>query len=709
MVLFPYVLAKSDGLPLEAHLSQVAEAAGYMSSFFGRETELAIKAAWLHDIGKVNPHFQARLNKQHNSRFWQATNSFRHEIASLLFLPLFDKKLWEPLAEMVVAHHKSVDEKEKGLFQLFEDNGYEKVLADYTLNFSEWKKQAIQLLAQHLPLEKNDFSDQELKEVFQWLDEWSFGLKSDYRWSRGKGLLMAADHFASALQYETTARLPHLFTLPEVQRFEMGNPLFPLSQKPFEIPLSHTLVVAPTGAGKTNYLMRRCRGRVFYVLPFQASIDAMTDRFKAAMPQNVASIFKLHASSHLPAEGEEPFTPDLQLQPMVGAAVKVLTPFQIAAVALGTKGFESQLLDLQGCDVVMDEIHTYNEKAMAIVKGICRSLLHMGCRLHIGTATMPTALYQPLKTMLGNDVLEVQLTMEELASYDRHIVHKCKADEIETILNRELASGKRILWVCNTVGRAQACYMKTLEEWPEVKKMLIHSRFRRNDRKEREKALKEDFAINAGPCLVVSTQVVEVSLDISFDAMVTDCAPIDSLVQRFGRVNRKRLAEGDRYLAPVYVVEPEGNTLPYRKEVLEATYSMLPDGQCLATTQLQSMIDAVYPNLPTSEIEHSLVFSAEGHFRKPFLCHETSHALMELLEFEGDTAILEVDIEAYRKANWIKRKGFEIPVHGNTIRYSAPDAYRLKDVGAEPWVVDQANHQYQLFGLRFDQPNSNLL
>lgn len=709
MVQFPQVLAKSDGLSLEAHLGHVAEASAYIAPYFGLDRALAYQAGWLHDIGKVNPHFQARLAGKHNSRYWQSTHSFRHEIASLLFLPLFPESQWEPLAEMVVAHHKSVDEEDKGLFHLLFHSDWNTVLQQYTNGFADWKNTAIQILTQALKLEKKGLDQAEIEAAFQWLDDWYEAKNVEYNWNRGKGLLMAADHLASAIHFKVGERLPLLFKTPKVSRFEMGNPLFPLSNKPFITAHKHTLVIAPTGAGKTNYLMRRCTGRVFYVLPFQASIDAMTERLQHTMPENADSIFKLHAASHIPAEGEEAFTPEIQLQPMVGAAVKVLTPFQIAAIALGTKGFESQLLDLEGCDVVLDEIHTYDEKAMAIVKGICRSLLEIGCRLHIGTATMPGALYHPLKEMLGSDVLEVHLTKEELQSYDRHVVHKCREEKVLNIINQALSEHKRVLWVCNTVSKAQENYRQALDEWPDVKKMLIHSRFRRMDRKKREKDLKEDFAVQPGPCLVVSTQVVEVSLDISFDVMVTDCAPIDSLIQRFGRVNRKRLAEAERYLAPVYVVAPEGNGKPYNKNTLEATYQILPDGAVLATARLQEMIDAVYPQLPETKIEDSLIFMENGGFKLKALCHNTGNALSELLEFEGDTAILESDLQAYKEASWIERKAFEIPVRAQSIKYGAPAAYRLKGVGAEPHVIDQAPEQYELFGLRFDQPDTNLL
>lgn len=67
--------------------------------------------------------------------------------------------------------------------------------------------------------------------------------------------------------------------------------------------------------------------------------------------------------------------------------------------------------------------------------------------------------------------------------------------------------------------------------YPNIDKMLIHSRYKRKDRARLEDELKKEFNVmDDEPCVVVSTQVVEVSLDISFDVMITECAPIDALI-----------------------------------------------------------------------------------------------------------------------------------------------------------------------------------
>ena len=73
--------------------------------------------------------------------------------------------------------------------------------------------------------------------------------------------------------------------------------LYPLSFVDTSDERRNTIVTAPTGAGKTDFLLRRCKGRVFYTLPFQASINAMYDRIKNDLKNTDAHVYLLHAAA----------------------------------------------------------------------------------------------------------------------------------------------------------------------------------------------------------------------------------------------------------------------------------------------------------------------------------------------------------------------------------------------------------------------------
>ena len=369
------------------------------------------------------------------------------------------------------------------------------------------------------------------------------------------------------------------------------------------------MVTAPTGAGKTDFLLKRCRGRVFYTLPFQASINAMYDRIKTDLNDTDAQIYLLHAASNLIAE--DGTLEEVILQRHIGASVKVLTPHQMASLVFGIKGYEAMAADLQGCDIILDEIHTYSDIIQSIVLRIIEILLALNCRIHIGTATMPSALYEKVLSLLGNKekVYEVKLPNDTLASFNRHIIYKVESfDQCGIWLSDAIAHQQKILIVCNQVKRAQQLYLELSDRYPDVQRMLIHSRFKRGDRQRLEQELKNKFNALSETCIVVSTQVVEVSLDISFDLMITECAPIDALIQRFGRINRKRSAATIGKYKPIYVLAPPENereARPYSLPVLQRSYEVLPDGAVLHETGIQQMLDKVYPDITITNIDYS--------------------------------------------------------------------------------------------------------
>ena len=134
-------------------------------------------------------------------------------------------------------------------------------------------------------------------------------------------------------------------------------------------------------------------------------------------------------------------------------------------------------------------------------------------------------------------------------TFNRHKIYKInEIDEIFNILSYAFKNKEKVLVIFNTIKQAQNAYKVFSEKFSNIPMMLIHSRFKRADRVKLETCLKnkfngdgsKEFGNGLCPCLVISTQVVEVSLDISFDRMITQSAPLDSLIQRFGRVNRKR-------------------------------------------------------------------------------------------------------------------------------------------------------------------------
>ncbi len=685
---------ENGGLLLSQHLLHVADAAEAIARGRGLDPVLARTGGLLHDIGKAHPEFQRRLTQKRTP----IDKDFRHELASLFFLPLLPREQWEPVFDMVVAHHKSLanDSRRLGLYD-FDQMGeqFEKTHLDApTHRWEEWSVPALEVLTE-LGVETRLISRAEALAALDWCLERTYALVEGrvLGWSPWKGLLVAADHLASALMHQTGAALPRLFLPPDLSPFAGTHPLYPLSSKEIEDDgKRHTLVTAPTGAGKTNYLLRRCRGRVFYTLPFQASINAMWRRIGEALQGQEIDVRLLHGSSRVVAyQAKEE---EKALQDKVGAAVKVLTPHQLMGIVFATRNYESLLLDLQGADVILDEIHTYGALTQAILFRLVEALHGIGCRVHVGTATMPTALYDQVLALLGGpDATRITtLTEDELDTYDRHTVHKLPDwDAAQTALAERLQAGDKVLLVRNRVKDAQQLYHYLQEQYPDVPKMLLHSRYRRMDRADLETRLKDEFDDDQrpGPCLVVATQVVEVSLDISFGCMITDTAPVDALVQRFGRVNRRRLPAEQRWLHPVYVVAPPTTKTaarPYDVDVLQRTYDLLPDhGTVLRERELAGLIDAVYPTVELTSLDGFARFR-DGQFLLPLLTHEPKSVLLDLLEIDSVTGVWLQDYEAYSRASPDERPRLEIPLN---YRDAVRAKLRQHPHGNQPYLIDE--------------------
>ncbi|MDD3686562.1 MAG: CRISPR-associated helicase Cas3' [Bacteroidales bacterium] len=685
------ILAKSVGTLLSQHLKEVAQLAVIVAKNLGLDEKIAYKGAIFHDIGKASTLFQQTLRKG-----WQRPPDFifRHEIASLFFLSLLEEEEKFPIIEMIVAHHKSIyqDTGGKGILDLVGNDP--KFLDIHLTDFENWADDALFILNE-LEIETKLITRQQA-EINFW-ETVDFCESRQYGFSEWKGVLIAADHLASALEGKLGDLASRLFIVPDLQYYHSRKSnIYPLSLISTDDNRIHTLVTAPTGAGKTDFLIRRCKERVFYTLPFQASINAMYERIKEDLKDTNADVRLLHASSSLKFENGR--LEEKVLQRHIGASVKVLTPHQLASLVFATKGYEALIADLKGCDIILDEIHTYSETTQAIVLKIVEILCTLDCHLHIGTATMPSVLYNRLLEILGGkqNVYEVKLPDNELDKFDRHIIYKVDSfDDLKNVIDEAVTAKQKILIVCNRVKRAQSLYQTIKKLYPKVAKMLVHSRFRREDRNKLETDLRLTFNNSVDGCVVVSTQVVEVSLDISFDLMVTECASIDALIQRFGRINRKRDETTIGHYKPIYVLAPpnkQDDANPYNLNVIQNTFKILPNRELLKERSIQQMIDAVYPEIQFINIDLNTSFN-NGQWLIKELWHNPKSALLNTLDIDSVACIDEYDRDFYETANYSEQAKMEIPVSYRSVGYR--DLNKSK-AGSKPFIIPHKAYDKEL-------------
>ena len=189
---------EQGGLTLLAHTQQVADVIAVMAVRYGFNRRLARLGALLHDLGKAHDFFQRTVKGEVDETERITSEPHRHEISSLLFLPLFDKKDWPILIEMVAAHHKSAsnDVRNRGVIDLVKRNGIDVVIQRHAENWEVWSAM-VKPIVEHkdFKVKFRPIELEEAKEALLFAYDYCYRMK--YGWSKWRGLLMAADHFAS--------------------------------------------------------------------------------------------------------------------------------------------------------------------------------------------------------------------------------------------------------------------------------------------------------------------------------------------------------------------------------------------------------------------------------------------------------------------------------------------------------------------------------
>lgn len=236
---------------------------------------------------------------------------------------------------------------------------------------------------------------------------------------------------------------------------------------------------------------------------------------------------------------------------------------QILLSVLPLKHFFIRLFGLAGKIIIIDEVHSYDIYMSTILENLLYWLRLLGASVILLSATLPSFKRKKLINTFYTKKEEIKeapypritiCTEDEIKSFTFDVELKKQGnasviiDWIEEALIQEklkvyLEQGGRVAIICNKVKRAQNLYLnlKPLESLG-VDIDLLHSRFPYIRRNEIEKSVLEKYGKNKDHTevsrLLISTQIIEQSLDIDFDLMISDLAPIDLIFQRMGRLHR---------------------------------------------------------------------------------------------------------------------------------------------------------------------------
>ena len=247
--------------------------------------------------------------------------------------------------------------------------------------------------------------------------------------------------------------------------------------------------------------------------------------------------------------------------------VFVSTVDQVLLAFLNYPRFPVREFALRGAHWIIDEVHAYTPFTLSLIMdAIDYAIRYLRTHVTVMSATLPSAMAEELEKRGLKPLLPFDSISERYRSRKRVDV-VVRDEPLENAVDEIAGERGKTLVVANTVTRARRIYEELKNRVGEERVHLFHSRFINVDKRKKMELVE---TIREG--VLVATQVVEVSLDIDYDAMYTEAAPIDALIQRFGRVNRRGAKKGR-----VYIFEPEGKRkhLPYDKEAFNASLNLL--------------------------------------------------------------------------------------------------------------------------------------
>ncbi|WP_317889694.1 CRISPR-associated helicase Cas3' [Spongiibacter pelagi] len=335
---------------------------------------------------------------------------------------------------------------------------------------------------------------------------------------------------------------------------------------------------APMGLGKTEaslyaayrMLEQGQASGIYFALPTQLTSNKIFERFtdfleKILAPDCGHRSLLLHANAWL-------FEKDMGEEGRPGGAWfnqskrGLLAPFAVGTIdqalmaVMNVKHGFVRAFGLAGKVVILDEVHTYDAYTGTLLDALVELLRQLGCTVIILSATLNQERRQnllnrpseargyPLITASpsnrDNEIFEISIPIEENKQFDIALQSDENLAVEQALLRAE--QGQQILWIENTVKEAQQRFLEIAARAAEIGVAcgLLHSRFTVDDRQRIEEKWVNLYG-KAGwdqrrlqGRILVGTQVLEQSLDIDADFMVTRFAPTDMLLQRLGRLWR---------------------------------------------------------------------------------------------------------------------------------------------------------------------------
>lgn len=495
---------------------------------------LVKEACEYHDYGKVNKHFQKRINANKNGKKIKFDEDIEigHNILSVFFIDKSkyeDKEDYLIILNAVLNHHSHANNR-KELF--YRESEIKKELEEYDIF---------------------DISSKSFKKIKKIKN------LNNRELILTKGLLHRCDYSASSRvdkDEDLEVEYPNDFLVDKLDDF-MKEKKYELNdlQEFCRVNSNKNIIgIAQTGMGKTEaglYWIGNNKG--FFILPLKTAINAIYERCKEHFTDKekmTKQLGLLHGDNlayyinqskegfekTIVGENEKTFIYHKETK-QYSQPLNISTPDQLFDFVFKYDSYEFKATILSYSKLVIDEIQMYSPDVLAYLINGLKMVSDLGGKFCILTATFAPF----VRDLFEDSGIKIDEYKEFVNDKERHFV-EVKEEELDTKLIREnyLEKKGKVLVVCNTIKKAQEVYDE-LKDLGDVN--LFHSRYIKVDRKKKEDKILE-FAENSedrkdnNDGIWIATQVVEASLDIDFDYLYTELSDINGLFQRFGRCNR---------------------------------------------------------------------------------------------------------------------------------------------------------------------------
>lgn len=387
---------------------------------------------------------------------------------------------------------------------------------------------------------------------------------------------------------------------------------FDLQRLVEEFPLKNglTLIEAPTGSGKTEtalayasrLIAKGLADSIIFALPTQATANAMLERL-----EDVADKFFTDGKNVVLAHGKSRFVREfvdlkkaakknsvqgseealVQCSEWLATSRKrvflgqigVCTIDQVLLSVLPVRHNFVRSFGIQKSILIIDEVHAYDSYMYGLLHRVLKAQHESNGSVTLLSATLPTFQRKQLLKAWNKEQENIPLSYPLVAHTSATKTNYFTIPEGQEIPDRKVEvdlwpsaqlqltqkhlqniahkaeQGGMIAVICNLVADAQAA-AKELKQLTDIPVDLFHSRFRFIDRQGKERFVLSSYGKKAQRTnrILVATQVVEQSLDLDFDWLVTQLCPADLLFQRLGRLHRHKK---NHHMRPAVMESPK--------------------------------------------------------------------------------------------------------------------------------------------------------